>query len=71
MPIIAGVTPRTVDVKINDAVQRQWKHVEDKPVIKFANIRFETGLLLRHKSINVWKWLILFLVSAYQFIFEK
>ena len=38
MPIVTRVTPGTNDVRINDATERQCKHVEDKWLLNFADI---------------------------------
>ena len=52
MPIVTRVTTGTVEIRISDAAQWYWNHIEDKTVIKLANIDFETGFLLTPHMIN-------------------
>ena len=52
MPNVTRVIPGTVDVRISDAAQWKWKHVQYKTDIKFANIDFESGLCWKTQMIN-------------------
>ena len=50
MQIVTQVTPRTV--RIRDEANCLWKHIDDKAIIKFANVDFETGYWLTPQMNN-------------------